>query len=198
MDKFPIGIIILAAGGSIRLGQPKQLLTYRGKTLLENAIDAGKQSKAMETVVVLGGNEAVIRRHVNFGQTLVISNPDWEKGMSVSLRLGLNFLISRRPLEGILLMLVDQPFVDAALLDKMMDNWVKNRKGIVACAYQNTLGVPTIFGKEYFPELLALSATEGAKKVIYSHPLDTLTVDFPLGSVDVDTQQDYENLLGSQ
>lgn len=196
MDKFPIGIVILAAGGSIRLGQPKQLLTYRGKTLLENAIDAGQQSKAIETVVVLGGNEAVIRRQVNFAQTLVISNSDWQKGMSGSLRLGLNFLISRRPLEGILLMLVDQPFVDTALLDKMMEDWMESNKGIVACAYQNTLGVPAIFGKEYFPELLALSDAEGAKKVIYSHPSDTSVIDFPLGSVDVDTQQDYEKLLG--
>ena len=195
MDKFPIGIIILAAGGSLRLGQPKQLLAYEGKTLLENAINAGRESKAIDCVVVLGGNEEVIRKQLDLKHTWVISNPDWEKGMSASLRLGLKLLITKRSLDAVLLMLVDQPYVDATLLDKMMTKWVNNGKGIVACAYQNTLGVPAIFGKEYFPELLALSDAEGAKKVIYSHPLETMAIDFPLGIVDVDTQQDYEKLL---
>lgn len=195
LDKKKIGVVILAAGGSLRLGQPKQLLNFRGKSLLENALMAAENSESCCTVVVLGGNENIIKEKLNFGQIPVISNSEWEKGMSGSLQLGLSYLQQKNTLDAILLMLADQPFVDDLLLNQLIEKFSTSNKGIVACAYNQTLGVPCLFSKTFFPKLLALTQQEGAKKIIQAHLQETEIVDFPLAAIDIDTWEDYEALL---
>ncbi len=194
-DKPKIGAVLLAAGASIRLGQPKQLLNFRGKSLLENVISALDQSETSCLVVVLGGNEALIKDKLNLGQVVIISNPEWQKGMSGSLKSGLTYLKGAYDLDAVLLLLADQPYVDHSLLNQLIGSFKEGNKGIIACSYNNTLGVPCIFSKKYFPMLLALSEQEGAKKIILAHREDTAIVDFPLGAVDIDTWEDYESLL---
>ncbi len=194
-DKPKIGAVLLAAGASIRLGQPKQLLNFRGKSLLENVISALDQSETSCLVVVLGGNEALIKDKLNLGQVAIISNPEWQKGMSGSLKSGLTYLKGAYDLDAVLLLLADQPYVDHSLLNQLIGSFKEGNKGIIACSYNNTLGVPCIFSKKYFPMLLALSEQEGAKKIILAHREDTAIVDFPLGAVDIDTWEDYESLL---
>jgi molybdenum cofactor cytidylyltransferase len=194
-NKPKIGAVLLAAGASIRLGQPKQLLNFRGKSLLENVISALDQSEASCLVVVLGGNEALIKDKLNLGQVVIISNPEWQKGMSGSLKSGLTYLKGAYDLDAVLLLLADQPYVDHSLLNQLIGSFKEGNKGIIACSYNNTLGVPCIFSKKYFPMLLALSEQEGAKKIILAHREDTAIVDFPLGAVDIDTWEDYESLL---
>ncbi|RZS97586.1 nucleotidyltransferase family protein [Cecembia calidifontis] len=195
MKKEKIGIVLLAAGESARLGRPKQLLVYKGKTLLENAIENAKTSHAAHFVVILGANAALIQEKLDMGQIQFLVNPDWKTGMSASMRLGLSFLKEKYQVDAVLIILADQPFADSALLNELIDQYYKTKKGIIAASYKNTLGVPALFDKKYFPELLLLSEKEGAKKIIFAHREDTVPIDFPLASVDIDTEEDYKELL---
>jgi molybdenum cofactor cytidylyltransferase len=188
------GIIILAAGSSSRLGTAKQNLIYEGKTLLQRAIDAAIASKADSVVVVLGANADVILPTIQNSPVKIIQNADWQEGMASSIRLGITAL--RRDgqrINALILMLCDQPFVNDALINELIDN--QTQKGIVASAYNNTLGAPVLFNKAYFPALLLLKGQEGAKKLLLKHPDDVVAIPFALGSVDVDTPEDFERLV---
>jgi molybdenum cofactor cytidylyltransferase len=184
------GVIILAAGSSSRLGSSKQLIEYQGKTLVRKAIDEARKSKADPLVVVLGWNPELIRSGFNTASVSSVVNEDWEAGMASSMQAGLRFLLERDQLDQVILMLCDQPFVDADLLDRLILEKERSGHGIAACAYSETLGVPAIFDQRYFEKLFALKGSEGAKKVIISNSDDVIAVDFPLGAVDLDTEED--------
>jgi molybdenum cofactor cytidylyltransferase len=188
------GIIILAAGSSSRLGTAKQNLIYEGKTLLQRAIDAGITSKADNVVVVLGANADVIRPTIENSPVKIIQNTEWQEGMASSICLGITELKSNgQQINAVILMLCDQPFVNDVLINELIDNQTK--KGIIASAYNNTLGAPVLFNEVYFPALLLLKGQEGAKKLLLKHPDDVVAIPFPLGSVDVDTPEDFERLV---
>lgn len=195
MKDGKIGIVLLAAGESSRLGRPKQLLVYQGKTLLERAMESVLGSKAAHLVLVLGANASLIQKQMNIGHIPFLVNANWEKGMSGSMRIGLSFLMDQYQIDAAIIMLVDQPFADSTLLDKLIDQFQKGNKGIIASSYRNTLGVPALFNKKYFPELLALREKQGAKKIIFEHLEDVISIEFQLGEVDVDTEVDYQKLL---
>jgi molybdenum cofactor cytidylyltransferase len=187
------GIVILAAGSSSRLGQPKQNLMYEGETLLQRAVNAAMASLCDVVIVVLGANEEAITPTIENKKVTIIKNPDWQEGMASSIRAGINRLKqNEQNFDSVILMLCDQPFVDAGLLDQLIQN--KQAKGIVACAYNETIGPPVLFDRKYFDEMLLLKGQEGAKKLILKYPDDVETVPFPLGAVDIDTMEDYERL----
>jgi molybdenum cofactor cytidylyltransferase len=189
------GIILLAAGSSSRLGRAKQLIEYQGKTLIQKAIDEAKMSQADGLVVVLGSNPDLIQTGFDSSSTPFIVNPDWQLGMSSSMQAGLCFLMEKEEIDQVLLMLCDQPFVDASLIDQLITARETSGKGIVVSAYSNTLGVPALFDRRYFEELLQLSGSEGAKKVIFNHHSEVHALDFPLGAVDLDTEEDVNQFL---
>lgn len=183
-------IILLAAGSSSRLGSPKQLIEFQGKKLIQKAIDEAKKSKADSLVVVLGWNPELIKTGFDSSQTSFVINESWEDGMSTSMQAGLRFLLEKEQPDQVILMLVDQPFVDASILNQLISLKEKSGKGIVACSYSYTLGVPAIFDRAYFDEMLNLKGSEGAKKVIMKNRAEVFAVDFPLGAVDLDTEED--------
>jgi len=187
-------IILLAAGSSSRLGRPKQLIEFQGKKLIQKAIEEAQKSKADSLVVVLGWNPELIKSTFDSKQIPFVINENWEEGMASSMQTGLRFLIEKEHPDQVILMLVDQPFVDADLLNSLILEKEKSGKGIVACSYSDTLGVPAIFDRAYFEEMLSLKGSEGAKKVIMKHRADVFAVDFPLGAVDLDTEEDLERL----
>jgi molybdenum cofactor cytidylyltransferase len=189
------GIILLAAGSSSRLGRPKQLIEIQGETLIQKAIDEANKSQANCLVVVLGANADLIQSGFEPSSTPFIVNPDWQQGMSSSMQAGLRFLMEKEVIDQVVLMLCDQPFVDASLLDQLITARETSGKGIVAAAYSNTLGVPALFDKRYFEELLKLTGSEGAKKVIFNHQAEVHALDFPLGAVDLDTEEDVNQFL---
>ncbi len=189
------GIILLAAGSSSRLGRSKQLIEYQGKTLIQKAIDEANKSRADCLVVVLGANADRIQTGFEPSSALFIVNPHWEQGMSSSMQAGLRFLMAKEAIDQVLLMLCDQPFVDASLLDQLITSKETSGKGIVAAAYSNTLGVPALFDTRYFEELSQLTGSEGAKKVIFNHQAEVHALDFPLGAVDLDTEEDVNQFL---
>ena len=189
------GIILLAAGSSSRLGRAKQLIEFQGKTLIQKAIDEANKCQADSLVVVLGANAELILTGFDITSTPFIVNSDWQHGMSSSMQAGLRFLMEKEEIDQVLLMLCDQPFVDASLLDELITAKETSGKGIVAAAYSNTLGVPALFDKRYFVELLELTGSEGAKKVIFNHQAEVNVLDFPLGAVDLDTEEDVSQFL---
>jgi molybdenum cofactor cytidylyltransferase len=189
------GIILLAAGSSSRLGRAKQLIEFQGKTLIQKAINEAKMSKADCLVSVLGANSELIQTGFDTSSATFIVNSDWQQGMSSSMQAGLRFLMEKEAIDQVLLMLCDQPFVNASLLDQLITAKETSGKGIVAAAYSNTLGVPALFEERYFEELLQLTGSEGAKKVIFNHQAEVHALDFPLGAVDLDTEEDVNQFL---
>ncbi|WP_448698521.1 NTP transferase domain-containing protein [Mucilaginibacter sp. AW1-3] len=188
------GLIILAAGQSTRMGKPKQQLQYQGNSLLQHSINIALQSPYRPVVVVLGAFADDILPGIAPKPIEVIINTKWEEGMASSIRAGIDHLQNTPGTSNALIMLCDQPHVSSKLLNDILRKKNKSHKGIIACAYNNTIGVPVLFGQKYFSELLTLTGHEGAKKLLAIHAADIETVPFPLGAVDIDTPQDYEKL----
>lgn len=193
------GLIILAAGASSRLGEPKQKVLFKGKTLLQRTVDTALHSACRPVIVVLGAYSDEIQAEIKSEDVIIYHNPQWEEGMASSIRSGIEVLEkTESEVSDVIIMVCDQPFVDTTLLDLMINKKAVTGKEIVACSYKNTLGVPVLFDKKFFPELLALEGEEGAKKLIMKHKelvADTL---FPPGSFDIDTKDDYEALITSE
>ncbi len=194
MPTDSIGVILLAAGASARLGEPKQLLVFQGATLLRRQAKIALAASA-SVVVTLGSRIEILRKEIEDLPVAIVENEDWKSGMSGSIRIGLKKLIDDDSLKAVILMVCDQPFVDETLLAKLIAGFYETDAPIVACAYRNTLGVPALFHRKLFPELLALDARTGAKRLIKKYHAQTAAVSFPEGAFDVDTPTDYENLM---
>lgn len=190
------GVVILAAGSSSRLGTPKQILMYKGQTLLQHAVSAANNSGCKPIVLVLGANSEAILMQAQDSHVSIIHNADWQQGMSTSIHLGITELQKTPGIDSAIIMLCDQPFVDDVLLNNILQKYQKSHKGIIACTYNNTLGVPVLFEKKYFDQLLLLKGNDGAKKLLSAYADDIAVVDFVKGAVDIDTIGDYEGLVG--
>lgn len=189
------GVIILAAGSSSRLGGVKQLIEYQGKTLIERSITTAQKIATNRTVIVLGANAELIQKSIKSDATSIAINSDWKDGMGSSIVVGLRFLLERESIDQVILMLCDQPFVDEELIIRLIQKRSQTSHGIIASSYSGTLGVPALFGKKYFDELLALQGHEGAKILIRKYSEDVAFIDFPLGKTDLDTPEDVEVFL---
>jgi molybdenum cofactor cytidylyltransferase len=189
------GLVLLAAGASNRMGQPKQLLMYKGRTLLEYTLHSAIKSVFEQVVIVLGANSDQIMSLIGNTRSLIAYNKDWNEGMASSIRCGLSVLTSKFPsMAAAGFMVCDQPFISSFLLNELVSRWNEKDKAIVACKYENTIGTPALFSSHFFPELMQLKGQEGAKKLIMKHPDDVQTMPFPKGDIDIDTMEDYKKL----
>ena len=205
------GIIILAAGNSSRLGRPKQLLPYHGKTLLAHIAAEALDASLYPIVVVTGAYQAEVADDLRSrfsasshglpaypprAQPLeIIFNPAWQEGMASGIVAGVSKIISLDPgIEAVIIAVCDQPFISSALLRQLVASYDMSKKGIVACTYADSIGTPVWFVRHYFGQLLALSGTEGAKKLLKQHPADLATIPFPQGHIDIDTEEDAQKL----
>jgi len=187
-----IGAIVLAAGGSSRLGVPKQLLEFHGESLVRRAAKAALESVCDRVVIVIGNHAQLMRQEIGDLPVSVVENKIWQSGMSSSIRAGLEKLSSQ---GGIVITLCDQPFVTAALLTELISTHCKTRRPIVASTYGTTRGVPAFFAPELFSELASLTKDEGARRIIALHPEKVATVEFPRGAIDIDTTEDLARLI---
>ncbi len=185
--------IILAAGKSSRLGKPKQLLNYRGKTLLQHAIDTAIEASLQDIIVVLGFGFELIKDEINIiAGTHVVRNEDWQSGMASSIICGINTLNSINSLaDAAIFMVCDQPFISTSLLNELIVARKTSGKLIAASKYGDTVGIPALFHKSLFHHLLELKGDVGAKKVIQQNPDAIITVPFSNGGIDIDTLDDY-------
>jgi molybdenum cofactor cytidylyltransferase len=189
------GIIILAAGNSSRLGRPKQLLPYRGKTLLTHVVAEALAAPLQPVVVVTGAHEADIRDSLAGQLADIVYNPQWETGMASGIVAGLDKALSMQPhLQSVIVAVCDQPYISAELFRALMEQHTVSGKGLIACSYSETLGTPVLFDGRYFKELSVLSGDAGAKQLLRRHPDDVAQVPFPDGCVDIDTEEDFERL----
>jgi molybdenum cofactor cytidylyltransferase len=187
-------LIILAAGASTRMGQPKQLLTFQGKPLLRHVAEIAIASTCQPIVVVLGANVAAIQPVLQALPIHLVHNPHWSEGMGSSIRCGIQYLSSYpNPIGAAILTVCDQPFISASLFDQLIQVYHSSHLQVIASAYSGTLGVPALFDRHLFPELLALDGAAGAKSIINRQ--GAIGIDFPQGNLDLDTPEDYAQLL---
>ncbi|MDQ3799138.1 MAG: nucleotidyltransferase family protein [Acidobacteriota bacterium] len=189
---------MLAAGASSRLGNsPKQLLEFCGKTLIRRAAENALASQCDKICVVLGANAEKIEREIGDLPLEIVVNEDWASGMGASLKCGLEKLLETAPnLSAVVVTLGDQPLVGAEIIDNLIEVFLKTQKPIIACEYAETVGVPAIFARSLFDELTNPAPDAGgAKRIIKKYAASGEKISVPEAALDVDTQEDYENLL---
>jgi len=190
-----VGIVVLAAGESKRLGRPKQLLPYLDTTIIAHVVRTALASKVGKTIVVTGAYADRIRDELDCFPATIIENHSWQEGVATSIQLGIETLEqSDMPLRAVLLMTSDQLRVSTPLINRIIDKYDNQPNRIVACEYEETIGVPALFDQAYFPELKSLRGDRGAKSIINSHLDCVVTVAFPDGGLDIDTARDMEML----
>lgn len=188
-----VGLIILAAGASTRLGKPKQLLRYREQSLLFHAAQTAVASVCEPIAIVLGAYAELLKPEVQDLPVQVVENPHWQEGMGGSIATGIKAINSySNQLEAVVLMLCDQPFVSVALINQIVESYHLTKHAIVASEYQGTWGVPALFNYTLFGDLLNLKSAAGAKKVMSKYSTDVYSVAFSKGVIDIDTPGDYE------
>lgn len=191
-----IGIILLAAGSSSRMGQSKQLLEIGGEQLLLKSTQVALQSIAEKVIVVLGANESAHRKVIEQLPCEIIVNEDWQLGMGSSLKKGLAELLLIAPkLEAVLVMVCDQPLLTSEHLNQIIKKFKLAKSQIVASYYSGSAGVPALFDKSLFEKLLNAEDQAGAKKIILQHKEVVQTIDFAQGAIDLDTPEDYQTFI---
>lgn len=189
------GIIILAAGGSSRMGQPKQLMHFGGRSLVRGVVDAAMADERHVVAVVLGAHADAVARELSGTGVLLVTNTGWEAGMASSIRAGLASLLDFLPeMDACILTVCDQPYIEAAVFEGLQSTQLATGKGIVASGYDDTYGTPVLFSRPYFNQLLQLEGQEGAKKVIRQHENDAAVYPFEAGRTDIDTMEGYLRL----
>jgi len=189
-----IGAIVLAAGASTRMGQPKQLLHFQGRSLLHHTVEVVVASVCKPIIVVLGAYAEKMHQEVNHLPVQVVENPQWHEGMGASIEVGITALNATKEIEGVVLTLCDQPFVSCDVINQLVAAYYSTGQGIIACEYAGTLGVPALFSRKFFSDLMNLQPTSGAKQVIKKYSHEVFPVPFAAGAIDIDTPQDYEEL----
>lgn len=188
-----VAAIILAAGASSRFGRPKQLAEFGGRSLVQRAIDAATDGGCRPALVVTGSESAKIVAAISDRDISTVKNTGWHEGVGSSVRAGMRDLIQAAPqTSAVVLMVCDQPFVTSEVVSALIDQWRATGKPIVASSYSGTLGVPALFDRACFEELLQLDGDTGAKRIILQNPDRVGEFSFPKGASDIDTLKDYE------
>jgi molybdenum cofactor cytidylyltransferase len=190
-----VAILILAAGNSSRMGTPKQLLAVGDTTLLGVAIQNALKSNAQNMFCVLGANAKTIEPTISQYNIETIINPDYQKGLSSSIIRGVEELLN---FDAILITLSDQPKVDSEYLNQMISEYKNNPHPIIASLYDGIMGVPALFPKHYYPELLKLEGDKGAKQLLNSRDILIKTMKSSVNLLDIDTPEDYQKFLKKQ
>jgi molybdenum cofactor cytidylyltransferase len=186
--------LVLGAGGSKRLGRPKQLLPYRGGTLLGHALDTARACAFDQLIVAIGGHAEAVRGTVDLGGTQVVENTTYGAGCSSSIAAALGALDGR--CETLVLLLGDQPGVTPATVEVLL-----RRRGdspLAVCRYEDGRGHPFAFGRPIFGELAQLHGDKAVWQLLDRRPHDVVEVAVP-GPVprDVDTWDDYEAVVAA-
>lgn len=191
-----VAAVIVAAGSSSRLGQPKQLLTIDGESMLERAIRVAHEGGASPVFVVLGAHRGVIEKRVNLAAARIVVNDEWEEGLASSIRAGVNAVETEAPdAPGVLLMTCDQPRLTADHLRRMMDEFKAHAgANAIASNYAGTRGIPAVFPRQAMADLSALRGDKGARGLLAQPPWPVTEIPFEGGEVDIDRPEDLAQL----
>lgn len=187
-------VLLLAAGASSRMGQPKMFLSWQGKTFLEHTVSAAA-TVSPPVFIVTGQHTDAIAMALAGKEVQLIPNERWQEGMGTSIAAGVAGMMQAgfTP-DALIIAVCDQPFITGGLLQQMIAEKERSGKGIAGCSYDNTIGTPVLFDKKYFSALQQLNGQQGAKRLLQQFPAAVVTIPFPLGSIDIDTPEDYERL----
>jgi len=190
-----IAVVVLAAGGSTRLGRPKQLVEFKGNTLLDLALDKVDLLGFQTKILVLGAKREEIMDKIDANNFKVVINTQWEQGMASSIKVGLEAAKAEEEgLDHVLFLVSDQPFLERNNLIKLVHTQLTEHPKATYSKYGDNIGVPAIFSKEAFPLLLQLEGDEGAKKLTRLEGFDFCAEAFKKGAFDVDTEEDVQQL----
>lgn len=190
LEPSPCGLILLAAGASTRLGQSKQLLPFRGRSLLRHAAETALATSCRPVVVVLGASAELLRTQLAGLPLQTVFNPLWSEGVASSIRAGLETLTA----DAVLFTLCDQPLVTSEMLERIINRHRRGGAEIVASEYNGTIGVPALFSRSYFPDLAALKGDAGAKRILLQVPARVARVPLPEAAFDVDRPEQTARL----
>lgn len=190
-----VGLIVLAAGASTRMGTPKQLLRYQEHSLLRHTVEVAVASVCRPITVVLGAYAQQTQQEVSQLPVQVVENLQWAEGMNTSIRVGIKAVSApKNNLQAVVVAVCDQPFISGEMINQLVEAYHFTGKTIIASEYAGTLGVPALFSRSFFSELTTLRGGEGAKHVIKKYSHKVFGIPFPKGAIDIDTPVDYEQL----
>ena len=191
--------IVLSAGESRRMGFPKALLPIEGKTFLERIVSSLRKSRVGEVLVVLGHRAEELKFKLGHLSVNVIVNRDYQKGQLSSLQAAIRRVDPRRT-DGILVHLVDHPYLKSNMVNEMIDRFYTSRKLIVVPSFRGRRGHPVLFSRDLFPDLLEAPLGRGAKAVVHAHRAETLVISTGDQSilVDIDTREKYRHYVGGK
>ena len=192
-----IGAVILSAGESSRMGRPKALLPINGQTFIEKIVGALKQTSVGKIIVVLGHSAAEMKPRIEHLPVEILINSDYKLGQLSSLQVAVRNLEKTADCDGMLVHLVDNPYIDAKLVENMIDRFRATGKLIVVPLHGTRRGHPVLFSRKLFGELLAAPIDQGAKAVVNAHRDDTLEIDTEdVGiTLDIDTPELYRQYV---
>ena len=191
-----ISALILAAGSSSRMGQPKQALLVDGEPLIVRTVRAALASKADTVLAVLGSGASNHKQVLNDLPVSILIHERWQEGLGSTLKRGLNEILRlNSQTNAVLVMVCDQPELTTEHLNQLIDQYKSTHHAIVASSYQGAIGVPAIVDSSLFSDLLRIENHEGAKAVIRNYPQLTLAIPFPGGEIDLDTLEQYTRYL---
>lgn len=194
-----VAVVLLAAGSSKRMGQPKQLLPWNESTLLGHAIKSILSGSASKLFLVLGAHSDQIAAKVDLSGMTVLINENWEQGLGSSIAFAIGEINEKyTDINAVLFLLADQPFIESIHLDNLIQLHFKEPESIILTRNGEYKGVPVLFPRKFFPELLILSNDEGAKKIIASQKGQVMEVVTENETTDIDTFDTYVKLRPAQ
>lgn len=197
-DSIAVPAILLAAGASTRLGQPKQLLrlpAFGGETLLDHAVGLARASGAAPIFVILGAHAKEIHLECELLDCILVRNETWAEGMASSLRVGIAAVLENAPTaSSAMVMVCDQPGLSVEHLVRLIDAHREDGNRIAASRYAGRTGVPAIFPRALFSGLLELHGDQGARALLQQPGAAVHAIDFPGGEWDLDSPEDLQRL----
>lgn len=190
--KKTVAGVILAAGGSERMGVPKQLLLWNNRPFLICVLEATISTDLFPLYVVLGSHSETIKPIIKEYPISILNNPDWKQGLSTSVSLAIKTLPNS--VDGVLFLLGDQPFIPAALIQEIIHTFENTEMSIVAPKVDNKRGNPVLFSRSLFDELLSIKGDSGGRSLLARFPVEWVYWDDPSILVDIDTHDDYDDL----
>lgn len=187
-----LGILILAAGASSRMGSPKQLLPWKNQPLIRYLAAQALALPCRPVVVVTGASAGKVLGALQGMEVEVVFNNEWVSGMGHSLAFGIEALEKLTPKTvGVMILLSDQPLVEANYLQQLCNLFFENNARVIAASkYGPVFGPPLIFGREFFEELKSLQGDRGAKELLRKYHAQVKAIEFPDGALDWDTPED--------
>lgn len=194
-EQLKISGLLLAAGASVRLGQAKQLLPWRTKTLVEHAAGQLLSLNLEEVSIVLGAYKQEVSKVLEPYPANLLFHPNYHQGMGSSLAFGLREILKNPQIGGVLVTLVDQPLIDRSYLKNMLWHFEEDSTKVVATSYDGRPGVPAVFPVELALKLKNIQGDSGAGKWLRHHPEEVCLMTSYTDTSDIDTLDDYQRML---